>query len=334
MRNFDQILNDIKNREYQPLYFLMGEEPYFIDQITDLIISTVLEEAQKAFNLNILYGKDTDVSTIDNTARRFPMGAEYNLVIVKEAQNITDIDKLNFYAQSPSPSTILVIAYKYKSLDKRTKLYKTINKTGVLFEAKKIYDNKVPKWIQNYLDKKECSMEPAAGVMLTEYLGSDLAKISHELDKLLLTLPEGSKRITPEHVETNIGISKEFNNFELMKALAKKNVLKANRIIHHFGQNQKVNNINMTISSLFYFFSKVLALHFLRNESNSSIAKALQINPYFINDYQVASKNYPRGKVVEIISILREFDLKSKGYNNPSVPEDQLLQEMIFKILH
>ncbi len=332
--NFDQILSDIKNRVYKPVYFLMGEEPYFIDKITDLIASSVLEESQKPFNLNILYGKDTDVSTIDSTARRFPMGADFNLVIVKEAQNITEIDKLNFYAQNPLQSTLLVIAYKYKKLDKRKKLYKTIQKNGVLFEAKKIYDNQVPRWIQNYLNNRNCSIEPSAGIMLTEYLGSDLAKISHELDKLLITLPKGESRITADHVETNIGISKEFNNFELMKALAKKNVLKANRIILYFGQNQKVNNINMTISSLFYFFSKVLAIHFMRNESNASIAKALQIPPFFMGDYQIASKNYTRSKVVEIISILREYDLKSKGYNNPSVPADELLQEMIFKILH
>ncbi len=334
MMKYDQILSEIKNKIYKPVYFLMGEEPYFIDKITDLLVSSVLEESEKPFNLNILYGKDSDVNTIDNTARRFPMGADYNLVIVKEAQNIVDIDRLNFYAQSPSPSTILIIAYKYKTLDKRKKLYKTINKNGVLFEAKKIYDNQVPKWIQKYLEDRQKSMEPSAGIMLTEYLGSDLAKISHELDKLLLTLPEGVDRITPDHVETNIGISKEFNNFELTKALAKRNVVKANRIIMYFGQNQKVNNINMTISALFYFFSKVLGLHFMKNESNATIAKALQIPPFFVGDYQIATKNYSRTKVVEIISILREYDLKSKGYNNPSVPGDELLQEMIFKIIH
>jgi len=334
MKSFDQILADIKNRDYKPIYFLMGEEPYFIDQITDLIASSVLEESQKPFNLNIFYGKDTNVNLIDNVARRFPMGADYNVVIVREAQTLNDIDNLNFYAQNPLRSTILVIAYKYKSLDKRKKLYKTVGKNGVLFEAKKIYDNQVPKWIQNYLAAKNCSMDPAAGIMLTEYLGPDLSKITHELNKLILTLPEGTNRITPAHVETNIGISKEYNNFELMKALAKKNVLKANRIVQFFGQNQKVNNINMTISSLFYFFSKVLAIHFMKNESNSSIAKTLQINPFFVGDYQAASNNYSKAKVAEIISILREYDLKSKGHNNPSVPHDELLQEMIFKILH
>ena len=177
-------------------------------------------------------------------------------------------------------------------------------------------------------------MEPAAGVMLTEFLGTDLGRISHELDKLLLTLPDGQNRITPDHVETNIGISKEFNSFELTKAMAKRNVVKANRIIIYFGQNQKMNNINQTISALFYFWSKVLAMHFMKNESNAAIAKALQINPYFMGDYQVATRNYNRTKVVEIISILREFDLKSKGYNNPSTPADELLQEMVFRIMH
>jgi DNA polymerase-3 subunit delta len=334
MMNYDQILAEIKNRVYKPVYFLMGEEPYFIDKITDLLVTDVLAEEQKAFNLNILYGKDTDVNTIDSTARRFPMGAEYNLVIVREAQNLEDIERLNFYAQSPLHSTILVIAYKYKTLDARKKLYKTINKNGVLFEAKKIYDNQVPRWIQKYLEQRNRSIEPSAGIMLTEFLGSDLSKISHELDKLLITLPEGETRISPDHVETNIGISKEFNNFELMKALAKKNVLKANRIIQYFGQNQRVNSINMTISSLFYFFSKVLAVHFMRNETNANIAKALHIPTFFVGDYLVASRNYSRSKVVEIISILREFDLKSKGYNSSSVPPDELLQEMIFKILH
>lgn len=334
MMSFNQIIEDIQKKAYQPVYFLMGEEPYFIDKITDLLVSSVLEESQKPFNLNILYGKDTDVNTIDNTARRFPMGADYNLVIVKEAQTINDIERLDFYAQSPLKSTLLVIAYKYKTLDKRKKLFKTIKKNGVLFEAKKIFDNEVPRWIQKYLQERECSIDPTAGIMLTEFLGSDLAKISHELDKLLLTLPEGEARITPGHVETNIGISKEFNNFELTKALAKKNIIKANRIIQYFGHNQKMNPFTLTISSLFYFFSKVLAIHFLPNESNANIAKSLQIPIFFVGDYQIASRNYSRSKVVEIISILREYDLKSKGYNNSSIPPEELLQEMIFKILH
>ena len=331
---FDQIINDIDNRSFKPIYFLQGDEPYFIDLITDKLANGVLDEMQKAFNLNIMYGKDSDVASIDNMARRFPMGAKYTLVIVKEAQSLNKIEDLIYYASSPSESSILVLAYKYKTLDKRKKLHKAIAKNGVLFTAEKVYDNKIPKWIQNYLAKKNIDIEPSAGVILTEYLGNDLGKICNELDKLILTLPDGQNKIQAEHIETNIGISKDFNHFELMKALAKKNILKANRIIRYFGENQKLNNINQTISSLFYFFSKVLALHFIQSTSSREIAATLQINPYFLGDYQIAAKNYSRIKTVEIISILREFDLKSKGYGNPSVPADQLLQEMIFKIMH
>jgi len=331
---FDQIIGDITNRNFKPIYFLQGDEPYFIDLITEKIMSGVLDEMQKAFNLNVLYGKDSDVATIDNMARRFPMGAEYTVVVVKEAQSLNKIEDLIYYANSPSDSSILVLAYKYKTLDKRKKLHKAISKNGVLFTSQKIYDNKVPRWIQNYLVSKDIGIESSAGIILTEYLGNDLAKITNELDKLILTLPEGQKKIQAEHIEQNIGISKDFNHFELMKALAKKNILKANRIIQYFGENQKLNNINQTISSLFYFFSKVLALHFMQSSSSREIATTLQINPYFIGDYQSAARNYSRIKTVEIISILREFDLKSKGYGNPSVPADQLLKEMIFKIMH
>lgn len=331
---FDQIISDIENRNFKPIYFLQGDEPYFIDLITEKLMNGILDEMQKAFNLNILYGKDSDVATIDNMARRFPMGAKHTVVIVREAQSLNKIEDLVYYANSPSDSTILVLAYKYKTLDKRKKLNKAINKNGVLFTSNKIYDNKVPKWIQNYLALKNIGIDPSAGLILTEYLGNDLGKIANELDKLILTLPNGIDKIQADHIEKNIGISKDFNHFELMKALAKKNVLKANRIIQYFGENQKLNNINQTISSLFYFFSKVLALHFMQSSSSREIASTLQINPYFVGDYQLAARNYTKIKTVEIISILREFDLKSKGYRNPSVPAEQLLQEMIFKIMH
>lgn len=331
---FDKIISDIESRNFKPLYFLQGEEPYFIDIITDKLMNGILDEMQKAFNLNILYGKDSDAASIDNMARRFPMGAEHTVVIVKEAQNLNKIEDLVYYANSPSESSILVLAYKYKTLDKRKKLSKAIKKNGVLFTSDKIYDNKVPKWIQNYLALKDIAIDPSAGLILTEYLGNDLGKISNELDKLILTLPKGQNKIQADHIEENIGISKDYNHFELMKALAKKNILKANRIIQYFGENQKLNNINQTISSLFYFFSKVLALHFMQSTSSREIAATLQINPYFVGDYQIATRNYSKVKTVEIISILRDFDLRSKGFGNPSVPADQLLQEMIFKIMH
>lgn len=331
---FEQIIDNIDNRKFAPVYFLQGEEPYFIDLITNKLIDSVLDEMQKAFNLNILYGKDTDAGTIDNMARRFPMGAEFTMVVVKEAQYLNKLEDLVYYANNPSDSSILVLAYKYKELHKGKKLYKSLQKNGVVFTSKKIYDNKVPGWIQSYLNKKDIKIEPSAASILTEYLGNDLAKISNELDKLIITLPQNTNKIISEHIEKNIGISKDYNNFELMKALAKKNVLKVNRIIQYFGDNQKLNDINQTIGSLYYFFSKVLALHFMQNPTNREIATTLQINPYFIGDYQTATRHFNRAKTVEIISILREFDLKAKGYGNPSVPPDQLLQEMIFRILH
>ncbi len=331
---YDQIISDITKRNFKPIYFLQGDEPYFIDLITEKLMNGVLDEMQKAFNMNVLYGKDSDAATIDNMARRFPMSAEYTVVVVKEAQSLSKIEDLIYYANSPSNSSILILAYKYKTLDKRKKLYKAINKNGVLFTSKKVYDNQIPRWIQTYLLTKNIGIEPSAGIILTEYLGNDLSKISNELDKLIITLPNGQTKIKADHIEENIGISKDYNHFELMKALAKKNILKANQIIQYFGENQKLNNINQTISSLFYFFSKVLALHFMQNPSNREIASSLQINPYFIGDYQAATRNYSKIKTAEIISILREFDLKSKGYGNPSIPANQLLQEMIFKIMH
>ena len=331
---FDQIIEDIRNRKFAPIYFLQGDEPYFIDLIIDQLAAGILDEMQKAFNLNILYGKDADAGTIDNMARRFPMGAQYTVVIVKEAQYLNNIDDLVYYANNPSDSSILVIGYKYKTLDSRKKLTKAITKNGVLFTSDKIYDNKIPGWISAYLSKKNISIEPVAANILTEFLGNDLSKISNELDKLIITLPEGQNKIQPDHIEKNIGISKDYNNFELMKALAKRNVLKANRIIQYFGDNQKMNDINQTIGSLYYFFSKVLALHFMENTSNREIASTLQINPFFVQDYVAATQKFSKAKTVEIISILRDFDLKSKGYGNPSVPPAQLLQEMIFRILH
>lgn len=331
---YDQIIQDISNRKFSPVYFLQGDEPYFIDQITEKLMSEVLDDMQKAFNLNVLYGKDTDVGTIDNMARRFPMGAAHTVVVVKEAQSLNNIEDLVWYASNPSESSILVIAYKFKKLDSRKKLSKALAKKGVLFTSEKVYDNMIPKWIQNYLTPKNITIEPTAATILTEFLGTDLAKISNELDKLIITLPEGQSRIVTDHIEKNIGISKDYNNFELTKALAKRNILKANRIVQHFGSNQKLNNINMTISALYYFFSKVLALHFMQNPSSREIASTLQINPYFVGDYQIAAKNFSRSKTVEIISILRDFDLKSKGYENPSTSADELLKEMIFRILH
>lgn len=331
---YEQIISDIRDRKFSPIYLLMGEEPYFIDQISDLIQNTVLDEGQKAFNLSIIYGKDVEGGQIDNAARRFPMGAEYNVIIVKEAQSVQKIHNLQYFAANPLKSTILVLCYKYDVLDKRMKLYKSIEKNGSVLITKKIYEDQVPRWIESYLKKKGFHIEPGAAMILTEYMGNDLSRISGEIDKLLITLPKGQLKITPAHIEQNSGISKEFNSFELIKALSRKNILKANRIINYLGDNQKNNHISITLSTLFYYFGKLLAYHFIEDKSPRNTTLSLGINPYFVPDYQQGSLHYPRKKVIQIISLLREYDLKSKGFGNISASEGELLKELIFKILH
>ena len=331
---FEEILQDLKNKIYKPIYFLMGEEPYFIDVITDFIAEHVLDEAEKSFNEVILYGKDTDIATVINTAKRFPMMANHQVVILKEAQVLQDIDKLIYYAEAPLKSTILVINYKYKKLDKRKKLYKVLDKAGAVFDSERLYEDKVPAWITAYLSEKGLSIDLKASMILTEFLGNDLGKIVNELEKLILTIPDNTKTITTDQIERNIGISKDFNNFELHKALSGKNILKANRIIYYFDKNQKNNPISMTISSLYYFFSKVLMYHFIKDKSRRNAASVLQINPFFLPDYELAARNYSAAKIVRIVGLLREYDLKSKGMGNVSSTPGDLLKELIYKILH
>ncbi len=333
--SFEQILSDLKNKIYKPVYFLSGDEPYFIDLITKYIHNNVLSDAEKSFNQTVLYGKEAEIHTVINTAKRFPMMANHQVVIVKEAQNIKNIDDLIHYVNTPLKSTLLVINYKYKTLDKRKKLYKAINENGVLYESKKLYDNEIPGWINGYLKNKNRTIDPNAGMLLTEYLGNDLSKIANELEKLIITLPDGEFNITTTHIERNIGISKDYNNFELHKALTQKNVLKANRIVNYFGHNPKDNPFTLTISTLYYFFSKVLTYHFIKDKRDRrNVAATLKVSPYFVGDYEKAAKNYNPQKTVQIISLLREYDLKSKGFNNVSTSHGELLKELVYKILH
>ncbi len=330
---YQEIIKELKNKIYKPIYFLYGEEPYFIDKITDYIADNVLDEAEKAFNQTILYGKDSKIEDIINGAKRFPMMANYQVLIVKEAQNIKNIEKLAFYAEQPLKSTILVINYKYKKLDKRLKLYKTLNKNAVLFESAKIYENKIPAWINTYLKEKKYSATPVATQLLTDFLGNDLGKIANELDKLIISLPENTV-ITPEIIEKNIGISKDFNNFELQNALINRDILKANRIIKHFAKNPKDNPPALTIITLFSFFSKILSLHYTKDKSTNNIAATLKIPVFFVKDYFKAAKTYNIKKTVYNISVLREYDMKFKGYDNVSTGNEDLLKELIFKLLH
>jgi len=332
---YHQIMTALKKKDYSPIYFLMGEEPYYIDKITNYIVEHVLTQKEKDFNQTIVYGKDIDTPSIINIARRFPMMSKRQVVVVKEAQDLKKIEDLIFYVNAPLKSTVLVINYKYKSLDKRLKLYKALDTGAILFESKKLYDNKVPDWIREYLDERNFTINPVAALMLTEFLGNDLNKISNELDKLIITMPANQKEITADIIEKNIGISKDFNSFELNKALATKDVLKANRIVNYFGANQKTNPISATISTLYYFFSKLLAFHYAPNKTdNKAIAAALKINPFFLAEYREAAKKYTPKKSVEIIALLREYDVKSKGVNSYSATPADLLKELIYKIMH
>lgn len=331
---YEKIITDIQNKKLSPVYFLAGEESYFIDKISDYIAENVLTESEKSFNQVILYGKDLDVAAVINAAKRFPMMASHQVVIIKEAQNIKNIDDLIYYISKPLNSTILVINYKYKSLDKRKKLYQSVLENGVYFDSKKLYDDKIPGWITSYLSEKNVTIDPGSCMLLVEFLGSDLGKIANELDKLVITLPQGEKRINSGHIEKNVGISKDYNNFELNKALGQKNVLKANRIINYFARNQKDNPMVLTIAMLYSYFNKVMLYHFIKDKSRKNAAAVLKVNPFFIADYEIAARNYNAAKVFQIIGLLREYDLKSKGYGNVSSDNGELLKELIYRILH
>lgn len=331
---YEDIMSDLKNRKFKPLYFLAGEESYYIDLVTEYIEEKVLPEAEKAFNQVILYGDDTSVPAIIDAARRFPMMASHQVIIVKEAQSMKNIDDLALYLDKPLLSTILVINYKYKSLDKRTKLVKMLDTRAAYLESAKLRDYQVPGWIERYLMTRGVKTDPAASAMLTEYLGTDLHKIANELEKLIITLPQSKPVISTELIERNIGISKDYNNFELQKAVGDRNILKANMIIRYFADNPKENPIMATIASLFSFFSKLLTYHYLTDKSKASVAGALKINPFFVRDYESAAARYNTAKTVYIISLLRSYDLRSKGFEDPGTDHGDLLKELIYKILH
>jgi DNA polymerase-3 subunit delta len=331
---YEQILSDLTNKILHPIYFLTGDENYYIDKLTDYIIENILPENEKAFNQTILYGKDVDAVAIDQAARRYPMMANNQVIIVKEAQDIKNFDALINYFENPLKSTVLVFNYKYKSLDKRFKVYKALQKNAVFFESKKLYDDKIPAWITSWLKPKNYTIDPKAAILLMEFLGNDLSKIANELQKLIISLPENLRNISPAHIETNIGISKDYNNFELHEALTSKNVLKANRIIRYFAANPKNNNITVTISLLYFFFVKVFLYHTLADKSRGNAASILKINPYFVEQYSKAAGAYSPGKLISIFAWLREYDLKSKGYSQASSDPGELMKELIFKILH
>jgi DNA polymerase III subunit delta len=348
----EQILLDLKRKIFKPVYFLSGEEVFYIDQISDFIENNALEEGDREFNQTVVYGKDTDLATIIALAKQFPMMSDYQVVIVKEAQNIKELNKksgeeegnenknstnatpqLLAYLQSPQPSTILVFCFRNKTIDKRGALGKAIQKHTVYFESAKLYDNQLPDWISNYVKDSGYNIGPKAAFLLAEYLGNDLSKITNEVLKLIISLPKGTE-ITVELIQNNIGISKDFNVFELQDALAKRDILKANRIVIYFASNEKEHPLVVTLATLYSYFSKILKFHFLPDKSKFAAAQALGVNPFFIDGYAKAAATYNTARLKSIFAYLKEYDLKSKGINNSSISNGELLKELIYKILH
>ena len=327
-----KIINDLKAGIIKPIYFLMGEEPYYIDKLTEYIENNILSEDEKGFNQTVIYGRDATIEDIVSNSKRYPMMAERQVVVVREAQELSrTIDKLESYAENPQPTTVLVVAYKYKTLDKRKKLVKLIAKNGVLFESKKLYENQVGTWIQRLLQGRGYSIEPKANAMLVEFLGNDLSRISNELDKLQIILPKGHT-ITPKDIEYNIGFSKDFNVFELQNAIGSKDQLKAFKIAQYFADNPKDNPLVVTVSLVFGFFVKILKYHGLKDKDPRAAAPVLGVNPFFMKDYEIALRNYSMKKVSSIVASLREIDVKSKGVGANSLSNHDLLKEMLVKI--
>lgn len=333
---YESICKDIADRKYAPVYVLMGEEPFFIDQITDLLVDNVLTEEERDFNQSIFYGADADAVSVINAARRFPMMAEHQLIVVKEAQLMRDIELLTAYVKHPLASTVLVINYKYKSLDRRKTLAAAVEKNGILFESKKIPDYKMPGFITGLLQQRSLSIDVKAAQMLSDFLGNDLNRLSKELDKLAIIMAEtGSKRVTPELIERNIGISKEYNNFELIKALSAKDVLKANRIAQYFEKNPKNNPLQMTLAVLFNYFSNLLIAYYSKDKSESGLMAAMGLRSAFqLKDYQMGMKHYSAMKVFLSIGEIRKTDASSKGVDNASASDADLLKELLYKIMH
>ena len=331
---FPQIIKDLKAKKYSPIYFLHGEEAFFIDKISKFIEENVLSEGEKAFNQIVMYGKDTEHKTLIDTCSRYPMMASHQVVILKEAQEMRTLKELKPYIEKPVPTTILVICHKHKKFDGRTKFGKAVKANSLVFESKRLYDNKIPDWIATYLKSKKLNITPTAAALVGEYLGTDLSKVSNELDKLAINLP-AKTTIDEKHVQQQIGISKEYNVFELQKALGEKNIVKANRIINYFISNPKKNPMVVVVSTLYNFFSKVYMSHFLKNSSESDLMKTLKVShAFFLKDYKLAARNFPITHSQQVISILSEYDLKSKGVKRDSASDGDLLKEMVYRILH
>jgi DNA polymerase III subunit delta len=336
-----EVIDELKKKIYRPIYILTGDEGYYIDMISDYIAENILDESEKAFNQHIIYGIDSDVSKVIEISRRFPMMSNHQVVIIKEAQHLKKIEDLEVYLRAPLKSTILVVCHKIqptpsgaKSSEKIKKLFSQAAKIGLVFESKKLYDYQIPEWITEYLFGKGISIQPAPAELLKDYLGNDLSKIVNELDKLIITLPPETKIITIEHIERNIGISKDYNRFELTKLIGQRDIVRVNRIADYFARNSSGNHITMSISSIYQYFIKIFRYHFLSDKSERNVAIELGVNPFFVREYVSAARIYNPSKCVQIFALLRQYDMRAKGVNNESTDNGELLRELLFKIMH
>ena len=335
--SFDAIMADLKARKFFPVYYLMGDEPYYIDQIADYIAEHVLQPEERDFNQTILFGSDVNAAQIADAARRYPMMAEKQVIIVKEAQNVKNTEPLERYFKQPMPSTILVMCHKNGSIDGRKKEYvKTIQSAGVLFESKKLRDRDLPVFIENSLSSRQVSIDPKSTQMIADNIGADLSRLTSELNKVILSLPEQDRRVTPQVVEDQIGVSKEFNGFELRDAIVNRNVFKANQIIKYFDENPKAGSIYSFLPMLFNFFQNLMIAYYSpKRQSQEGVAEWLELrSPWAAKDYMTGMRNYTGMKVMEILGKIREIDAKSKGLDNPNTPPGELMKELIFYILH
>ena len=334
---FHSIMQDLQDRKFVPLYYLMGEESYYIDKISNYIAEHVLQPEERDFNQTVLFGSDVTAAQIADAARRYPMMSEYQVIIVKEAQNIKNMEALERYFKSPMSSTILVMCHKNGKIDGRKKeLVKSITSAGVLFESKKLYERELPGFIEKYLKAREVSIDAKSVQMIADNIGPDLSRLTGELDKVILSLPEESRKVTPQIVEDQIGVSKDFNGFELKDAIVNRNVYKANQIIKYFDENPKAGSIYSFLPMLFnYFQSLMIAYYAPNNKSQEGVAEWLELrNPWAAKDYMTGMRNYSGMKVMQIIGKIREIDAKSKGLDNPNTPPGELMKELIFYILH
>lgn len=332
---YEDIAKDIKNGKFAPVYLLMGEEDYYIDRISDYIVEKALDENEKEFNLTIMYGLDTDMASVVNNAKRYPMMSEHQVVVVKEAQNLRSWEELSFYMQKPLTSTILVFCYKHGTLDRRKKIVAEIEKNGVVFESKKLKENLLPGFIMTYMKRRKMEIDDTAAQLMAEFVGNDLNRLAGELDKLIITMPKDRNRITPVEIERNIGISKDYNNFELKNALITKDTLKANKIVKYFSDNPKSNPLQPTLALLFNYFSNLMVAYYAPERTENGVAAYLGLkSPWLAKEYIAGMKAYTGVKVMNIITQIRLCDARSKGIGNVSLSPGELLRELVYFILH